>query len=119
MVGALIFLQKLRISPNAGFDVNDWTAFVIFIVVIGGIGTIEGPVIGTIVYFLLRQYLADYGSIYLMILGALAIVIMLVAPQGIWGFIKTRTGVSLFPTGYRVHWTEQPGQHSAIANADC
>ena len=106
MVGALIFLQKLRISPNAGFDVNDWTAFVIFIVVIGGIGTIEGPVIGTIVYFLLRQYLADYGSIYLMILGALAIVIMLVAPQGIWGFVKGRFGVSLFPTGYRVHWTE-------------
>ena len=50
MVGALIFLQKLRISPDAAFSVNDWTAFVIFIVVIGGIGTIEGPIIGTIVY---------------------------------------------------------------------
>ncbi|MEM7442226.1 MAG: branched-chain amino acid ABC transporter permease, partial [Pseudomonadota bacterium] len=42
MIGALIFLQKLRISPDAAFNVNDWTAFVIFIVVIGGIGTIEG-----------------------------------------------------------------------------
>ena len=46
MIGALIFLQKLRISPDAAFTVNDWTAFVIFIVVIGGIGTIEGPIIG-------------------------------------------------------------------------
>ena len=105
-VGALIFLQKLRISPDAAFSVNDWTAFVIFIVVIGGIGTIEGPVIGTLVYFLLREYLADLGSIYLMILGALAIVIMLVAPQGLWGFVKQRFGFSLFPTGYQVRWPE-------------
>ena len=57
MVGALIFLQKLRISPDTAFSVNDWTAFVIFITVIGGIGRIEGPIIGTIVFFLLRQTL--------------------------------------------------------------
>ena len=62
MVGALIFLQKLRISPDAAFSVNDWTAFVIFITVIGGIGRIEGPIIGTIVFFLLRQTLADLGA---------------------------------------------------------
>ena len=47
MVGALIFLQKLRISPDAAFSVNDWTAFVIFMTVIGGIGRIEGPIVGT------------------------------------------------------------------------
>jgi branched-chain amino acid transport system permease protein len=102
MVGAIIALQKIRVSPDAAFSVNDWTAFVIFIVVIGGIGTIEGPIIGTIVYFLLRQNLADLGSVYLMLLGALAIVIMLVAPKGIWGYLMARWNVSLFPTGYRV-----------------
>ena len=106
MVGALIFLQKLRISPDAAFSVNDWTAFVIFIVVIGGVGTIEGPVIGTLVYFFLREYLADLGSIYLMILGGLAIAIMLAAPQGIWGFVRKHLGWSLFPTGYRVRWED-------------
>ncbi len=106
MVGALIFLQKLRISPDAAFSVNDWTAFVIFIVVIGGIGTIEGPIIGTIIYFLLREFLADLGSTYLMILGALAIIIMLAAPKGIWGYIAQRYNISLFPTGYRVHWKD-------------
>jgi branched-chain amino acid transport system permease protein len=107
MVGSLIFLQKLRISPDAAFSVNDWTAFVIFIVVIGGIGTIEGPIIGTIVYFLLREFLADLGSIYLLILGALAIVIMLVAPKGIWGLAASRYGISLFPVGYRVEDKER------------
>lgn len=106
MVGALIFLQKLRISPDAAFSVNDWTAFVIFIVVIGGIGTIEGPIIGTIVYFLLREFLADYGSIYLLFLGALAIAVMLVAPKGIWGYIAARYGISLFPVGYRITWKD-------------
>jgi branched-chain amino acid transport system permease protein len=102
MVGALIFLQKLRISPDAAFNVNDWTAFVIFIVVIGGIGTLEGPIIGTILYFLLRETLADLGTTYLMILGASAIVIMLFAPNGIWGFINKRYGIELFPMTRRI-----------------
>ena len=102
MVGSLIELQKVRMSPDAGFSVNDWTAFVIFIVVIGGIGTIEGPIIGTLLYFVLREFLADLGSIYLMILGTLAIVVMLFAPKGIWGVVKDRFGVTLFPTSYHV-----------------
>jgi branched-chain amino acid transport system permease protein len=102
MIGALIFLQKLRITPDAAFSVNDWTAYVIFIVVIGGIGTIEGPIIGVIVFFLLRETLADLGSIYLMILGAVAIVVMLKAPQGLWGFIRDRFDLELFPVRRRV-----------------
>ena len=59
VVGGLVFLQKLRISPDAAFSVNDWTAYVIFMVVIGGIGTIEGPIIGTLLYFILRGFFAD------------------------------------------------------------
>jgi branched-chain amino acid transport system permease protein len=105
MIGALICLQKLRVSPDASFSVNDWTAFVIFIVVIGGIGTIEGPIIGTIVYFLLREFLADFGTIYLLLLGTLAIVIMLAAPKGLWGYAADRFGWSLFPVGYRIKFT--------------
>ncbi len=102
MIGNLIFITKLRISPDAAFSVNDWTVFVIFIVVIGGIGTIEGPIIGTLLYFLLREFLADLGAIYLMILGALAILIMLAAPKGVWGFVVQKFDFSIFPVGYRV-----------------
>jgi branched-chain amino acid transport system permease protein len=102
MVGALIFLQKLRISPDAAFSVNDWTAFVIFITVIGGIGRIEGPIVGTIVFFLLRQTLADLGTLYLMMLGVVAIVVMLRAPKGIWGLIVERFGWQVFPLERRV-----------------
>jgi branched-chain amino acid transport system permease protein len=97
MIGALIFLQKLRISPDTAFSVNDWTAFVIFITVIGGIGRIEGPVIGTIVFFILRQTLADLGSLYLLMMGAVAIVVMLWAPKGLWGMIAERFGWQALP----------------------
>ena len=100
--GALIFLQKLRISPDTAFSVNDWTAFVIFIVVIGGIGRVEGPIIGTIVFFALRQAFADLGSTYLLMLGVIAIVVMLWAPQGIWGWIANRFGWQLLPLARRV-----------------
>ena len=97
MVGALIFLMKLRVSPDTAFSVNDWTAFVIFITVIGGIGRIEGPIIGTIIFFLMRQTLSDLGSLYLLIMGAVAIVVMLWAPKGLWGLIAERFGWQTLP----------------------
>ncbi len=97
VIGALIFLMKLRISPDTAFSVNDWTAFVIFITVIGGIGRIEGPIIGTIVFFALRQALADLGSLYLLMMGAVAIVVMLWAPKGLWGLIAERFGWQALP----------------------
>ncbi len=108
MIGALIFLQKLRISPDTAFSVNDWTAFVIFITVIGGIGRIEGPIVGTVVFFLLRQTLADLGSLYLLMLGAVAIAVMLVAPKGLWGLLAERFGWQLLPLQRRLRFAADP-----------
>ena len=102
LAGGLIYLQKARISPDAAFSVLDWTAYIIFIVVIGGIGTIEGPIIGVIVFFLLQSTLADYGSWYLMALGLIGIVIMLFAPRGLWGLFTERTGIQFFPVRRRL-----------------
>jgi branched-chain amino acid transport system permease protein len=102
MIGALIYLQKARISPDAAFSVLDWTAYVIFIVVIGGIGTMEGPVVGTVVFYLMQRYLADFGASYLILLGTLGIVVMLFAPRGIWGFVSERYDLTLFPTRRRL-----------------
>lgn len=107
VIGALIFLQKARISPDAAFSVTDWTAFVIFVVVIGGIGTIEGPIIGVLIFFLLQSLLADFGTWYLIVLGLAGIVIMIFAPQGIWGLIRERLGVTLFPIRRRVVFSNE------------
>ena len=102
LVGALIYVQTARISPDAAFSITEWTAYVIFIVVIGGIGRIEGPIIGILVFWALRTALADYGSWYLLTLGLLAIAVMLFAPRGLWGLISDRTGLQLFPVRRRL-----------------
>ena len=101
LTGGLIFLQKLRISPQAGFSLQDWTVVVIFMVVIGGIGTIEGPIIGMIIYFILRELLADYGTWYLIVLGLVAVLFMLYARDGIWGWVNSRFHLHLFPVQRR------------------
>ena len=103
LVGGLIYVQKARISPDAAFSITDWTAYVIFIVVIGGIGTIEGPILGALVFFALQAALADYGSWYLMILGGIGIAVMLFAPRGLWGLINEKTGIELFPIRRFLH----------------
>ena len=110
LVGALIFLQKLRISPDAAFSVQDWTALVIFIVVIGGIGTIEGPILGVIVFFILREIAADWGSWYLIVLGGIAVSVMLFAPKGLWGLITARYDIHLFPVGRRLIVNEEKSE---------
>jgi branched-chain amino acid transport system permease protein len=102
MIGALIYLQKARISPDAAFSVLDWSAYVIFVVIIGGVGTIEGPIIGVIVFYALQRYLADFGTWYLILLGALAILTMLFAPKGIWGYVAQRYHIALFPLRRRL-----------------
>lgn len=101
LVGALYYLNALRISPASAFDLN-WVVIAIFIVVIGGIGTLEGPIIGTLVYFGLRELLADYGSWYLMALGLCAVIIMIKWPKGIWGAIQQRYDLRFFPVQRRV-----------------
>ncbi len=74
----------------------------IFIVVIGGIGTVEGPIVGAILFVVLRSLLSGYGPSYLILLGALAIAVMLLAPKGLWGVFVERTGWHLFPTRRRL-----------------
>jgi branched-chain amino acid transport system permease protein len=101
LTGAVIYLSLLRLQPAATFSVN-WSAFMIFAVVIGGIGTISGPILGTALWVLLQRYLADLGATYLIILGAIAIVVMLKVPRGLWGAIVSRWDIDPFPVSMRV-----------------
>jgi branched-chain amino acid transport system permease protein len=103
--GALIYLNLLRVSPDAAFSIN-WTAYTIFSVVIGGLGTVEGPIVGTLVFFLLRELLADYGAWYMILLGALAVATMMRYPQGVWGLVAERWDVHVFPVRRRVRLSE-------------
>ncbi len=97
LAGALYFVGNLRISPDAAFSVN-WTAFAIFMVVIGGIGRIEGPLVGALIFWALNKFFSDYGTWYLLGLGLLAIVVTIYFKQGLWGYVQERWGWTLFPT---------------------
>jgi branched-chain amino acid transport system permease protein len=107
VTGALIYLNLLRISPDAAFSIN-WTAYTIFIVVIGGLGSLEGPLLGTALFFLVRELLADYGAWYMILLGALAVGVMLAYPQGLWGFVAERWDLRFFPVGRRLRPSPRP-----------
>jgi branched-chain amino acid transport system permease protein len=102
MTGAIITLQKLRIAPQASFSIIDWSVLVTFIVVIGGIGTIEGPIVGTIFFFVLREYLSDLGTWHLILLGVFSIAIIVTDRRGLWGLIRRfALRADLVPTAHR------------------
>jgi branched-chain amino acid transport system permease protein len=101
IAGGLYFLSNLRISPDAAFGVH-WSPVVIFMVIIGGLGTIEGPLIGAILYFTLAKIFGDFGTWYLMALGLVAIVVTIKFPQGLWGFVAKRFDIRCFPVQRRL-----------------
>lgn len=105
LAGAMIASNTLNVQPESLFSVQ-YSAFMLFIVVIGGIGTIEGPIIGAILFFALQQWLGDLGSWYLVVLGVIAIAVVLLLPQGLWGLISGNGRLRLFPVGYTLQDTQ-------------
>jgi ABC-type branched-subunit amino acid transport system permease subunit len=107
--GGVEAIDQLGVSPSGSggvFSVQ-WTAIMAFAVIIGGLGTIEGPIIGTIVYMVLQQTLQSHNAWYLIILGLVAIGIAIFARRGLWGLVDERLNIRLFPVGYYL-WT--PGE---------
>jgi branched-chain amino acid transport system permease protein len=98
LAGALSFMGNLYIAPAAAFDVN-WSVYMMFIVIIGGIGTLEGPILGLIIFFGLREVMTGplglSGGWYLVGLGVIAVIVMMISPRGIWPVLRDRIGVRL------------------------
>jgi branched-chain amino acid transport system permease protein len=99
--GSVTILNTLRVQPDSIFGVQ-WTAYMIFMVLLGGLGTFEGPVLGALVLFFVQQEFANQGTWYLVGLGAVAIVVTLVFPRGLWGALVDRFDLRLMPVGYQV-----------------
>jgi branched-chain amino acid transport system permease protein len=99
--GVLIVANTLFIEPTSIFSVQ-WTAYMIFMVLVGGLGTFEGPILGAILLFAIQTIFTQGGPWYLVGLGATAALFALAVPRGIWGTIEERLGLRLMPVGYRV-----------------
>jgi branched-chain amino acid transport system permease protein len=99
--GALILANTLFVQPRSIFGVQ-WSAYMIFMVLVGGLGTFEGPILGALVLFFVQRQFADSGAWYLIGLGATAVAFALFLPRGIWGLAQERLPVMLLPIGYRL-----------------
>lgn len=95
IAGGAYYMGTMFVSPDAAFDIN-WVVMMMFATLIGGVGSIEGPVIGVLIWFGLRETLSTYvglpGGWYLIIMGAVAMVVSVTAPKGIWGILQSRFG---------------------------
>jgi branched-chain amino acid transport system permease protein len=99
--GVLVVANSLFIEPGSVFSVQ-WSAYMIFMVLVGGLGTFEGPILGAILLFAIQTTFTQGGPWYLVGLGATAALFALVLPRGLWGAIEERLGLRLMPVGYRV-----------------
>ncbi|TMG13699.1 MAG: branched-chain amino acid ABC transporter permease [Chloroflexi bacterium] len=99
--GVLVVANTLFIEPSSVFSVQ-WSAYMIFMVLVGGLGTFEGPILGAILLFAIQTTFTQGGPWYLVGLGATAALFALALPRGLWGTIEERLGLRLLPVGYRV-----------------
>src|SRR4030095_14341263 len=94
------------------FDPNGVVAM-IFIGLMGRLGTLEGPIVGTVIYFALREVVTVVfglpGTWYLVGLGVVEMATMLYAPAGLWPMARDR---------FRVEWLSvrrRPSVPSGVA----
>jgi branched-chain amino acid transport system permease protein len=97
--GALLAISELNVEPTAAFSVL-FSAQMIFATIIGGLGTIEGPILGAVIFYALQQSLASHGAWYFIVLGLVAIAVALWARRGLWGLVADRFNIRIFPVGY-------------------
>jgi branched-chain amino acid transport system permease protein len=99
--GALWLATSITFQPKTYFSVQ-WTAYMIFMVLVGGIGTYEGPILGAVLFFAIETFFGAQGVTYLIGLGVVAVLFALLLPRGIWGEVERRFGIRLLPIGYRI-----------------
>ena len=103
LAGALQLAAATSFQPHNFFSVQ-WTAYMIFMALVGGLGTFEGPIIGAAVFFGIEAQFGDTGVWYLVGLGAAALAFALLLPHGLWGLVQRRSGLRLLFVGYRVRF---------------
>lgn len=120
LAGTLYLATSISFQPASYFGVQ-WTAYMIFMALVGGLGTFEGPILGAVVFFLMESFFGATGIWYLVGLGATAVVFALYLPRGLWGTVEERFGLRLLPVGYRVDHADAAGparRHAKLAGPD-
>lgn len=98
LAGALWLATTITFQPKTYFSVQ-WTAYMIFMVLVGGLGTFEGPILGAVIFFAIEAWFGAAGVWYLVGLGGAALLFALFLPKGLWGWVDNRLGLRLLPVG--------------------
>jgi branched-chain amino acid transport system permease protein len=97
--GGVWLATTISFQPHAFFGAQ-WTAYMLFMALVGGLGTFEGPIIGAVLFFAMETWFGATGVEYLIGLGVAALVFSLFLPKGIWGYVEQKFGLKLLPVGY-------------------
>jgi branched-chain amino acid transport system permease protein len=84
VAGTLWLASAITFQPRTAFGVQ-WSVFMLFMVLVGGIGTFIGPILGAVLFFALQEIFGDFGAWYLAGVGIVAILFALYLPNGIVG----------------------------------
>ncbi|MGO8799448.1 MAG: branched-chain amino acid ABC transporter permease [Roseiarcus sp.] len=114
LAGALWLATTITFQPKTYFSVQ-WTAYMIFMVLVGGLGTFEGPILGAVIYFAIEAWFGATGVWYLVGLGGAALLFALFLPKGLWGWADDRFGLRLLPVGRWLKIEEAPSPGAAAA----
>ena len=113
MAGALWLATAISFQPKTYFGVQ-WSAYMIFMALVGGLGTFEGAILGAVIFFLIEAWFGAAGVWYLVGLGATALLFSLFLPRGLWGELEDRLAIRLLPVGYRLRLAEDPNLAEAV-----
>lgn len=86
LAAGLYYMDVVIITPPGAFAIS-WAAYIVFIVVAGGMGTVAGPVIGAVIFIIVDRLLVAAVGQGLLVLGILSIALMLVLPRGVMGLV--------------------------------
>jgi len=114
LAGGVWLATFLTFQPLSFFGIQ-WSAYMIFMVLVGGIGSFEGPILGAVIFFLIETWFGASGVWYLIALGSSALLFSLFLPKGIWGYINNRFQLHLLPVGYRVVTPHTPGGNAMLS----
>lgn len=84
LTGGLLAMQQVSFEPSGMLGLG-WTIDALLMTIIGGLGTVFGPVLGAVtIYYLLTKRLESLQTISVIVEGALLLVIVRFAPRGLW-----------------------------------
>ena len=86
LAGGLFYIDNVTITPPDAFHIR-WSAFIVFVVVAGGMGSLAGPIVGAVVYVIVDRLVAGYLGTGELALGIFAVLIILLLPRGLMGVV--------------------------------